>query len=255
LWRVGNDRLGIAWLDGRNTNAGEHEHAGKGEHAGAMTLRAATFDAQWQRSNETELAAMACDCCQTDAAITAQGPLLVYRGRDAKEIRDIVATRFDGKAWTRAHKVHDDQWTMPGCPVNGPAVTARGNTVVVAWYTEAGGQPLLRLARSNDMGDSFAAPVDVARGADVLGRADVAIDGDQVWVAWLREDAQGQSLQLARYDASLSKQLQMFDVAKLQGRGRATGVPKLAVRSDGVYLAWTDVIDGGPQLRGARITR
>ena len=35
---------------------------------------------------------MACDCCQTDAALTARGPLLVYRGRTPDEIRDISPT-------------------------------------------------------------------------------------------------------------------------------------------------------------------
>ena len=116
------------------------DHEGHG--GGAMTLRAATYDPRMQRGNDTELDAMTCDCCQTDVAMTTQGPLLVYRGRDHGEIRDILATRFDGKAWTPAHKVHDDQWKMSACPVNGPAVAARDDNAVVAWYTEAGEQPV-----------------------------------------------------------------------------------------------------------------
>jgi hypothetical protein len=44
--------------------------------------------------------------------------------------------------------VHADNWTMPACPVNGPAVAARGNDVVVGWYTAAGDMAALKLARS-----------------------------------------------------------------------------------------------------------
>lgn len=258
FWPAAHDTLGIAWLDGRNTAmpaaAGDGgEHAGHGR--GAMTLRTATLDARLQRGNEAELDAMTCDCCQTDVAMTAKGPLLVYRGRDRNEIRDILVTRFDGKAWTVPHKVHDDQWKMPACPVNGPAAAARGNTAIIAWYTEAGGQPKLQLARSGDAGDSFATPMEIDRGAALLGRVDIAFDGQQVVLAWLREDAQGQSLQLARYNADLSRQLQRLEVARLQGRGRATGFPKLALRDGVVHLVWTDVVAGRPQLRGARLLR
>ena len=254
MWPAAHDTLGIAWLDGRNTAT----DAGKGHEGhggGAMTLRAATYDPRMQRGNDAELDAMTCDCCQTDVAMTTQGPLLVYRGRDQGEIRDILATRFDGKAWTRAHKVHDDQWKMPACPVNGPAVAARDDSAVVAWYTEAGEQPSLKLARSTDAGASFGAPIEIDRGTALLGRVDVAFDGRQVVLAWLREDASGQSLQLARYNPDLSKQLQKLEIAKLQGRGRATGFPKLALRDGIAHLVWTDVVDGRPQLRGARLAR
>lgn len=258
LWPADRNTLGIAWLDGRNTGGG-HGHGGTGvdqaeqaEHAGgAMTLRAARFDYRLQRHGEAELDAMTCDCCQTDVAMTARGPLLVYRGRDTEEIRDILATRFDGKAWTRAEKVHDDRWAMPACPVNGPAVAARGNDVVVAWYTEAGGTPRVRIAVSRDAGDSFAAPVDVASGAAQLGRVDVALDGGQALVAWLEEDAAGQRLQLARYTPELGRKLQQVEVT-LQGRGRGTGFPKLALRDGVAYLAWTDLVDGRSRLQGAR---
>ena len=254
MWPAAHDTLGIAWLDGRNmaTDAGQG-HEGHG--GGAMTLRAATFDARMQRGNDSELDAMTCDCCQTDVALTTQGPLLVYRGRDRGEIRDILATRFDGKAWTPAHKVHDDQWKMSACPVNGPAVAARDAAAVVAWYTEAGEQPSLKLARSADAGATFAAPIEIDRGTAVMGRVDVAFDGRQVVLAWLREDATGQSLQLARYTPDLSKQLQALEIAKLQGRGRATGFPKLALRDGIAHLVWTDVVEGRPQLRGARLVR
>ena len=142
---------------------------------------------------------------------------------------------------------------MRACPVKGPAFAARGNDVLVGWYTAAGNTPMLRLARSDDAGDHFGAPVTIDGGEAVQGRVDVALDADAAWVLWLREDAKGQSLQLARYAPDLSRELQRMEVARLQGRGRGTGFPQLALGGGRVHVVWTDVIDGKPQLRGAML--
>lgn len=254
LWPADRNTLAIAWLDGRHT-ATTAGHAHEGADDGRTTLRAARFDYRLQKHGEVELDAMTCDCCHTDVAITAKGPLLVYRGRDADEVRDILVARFEGDAWTPAHKVHDDRWTMPACPVNGPAIAAQGNDVVVAWYTEGGGGPRVRLSVSRDAGDTFSAPVDVAAGKAQLGRVDVAFDGRQAVVAWLEEAGGGQRLQLARYSADLKAKWQQVEVAPLAGRGLATGFPKLALRDGVAYLAWADVADGRARLHGARFMR
>jgi hypothetical protein len=264
LWAQGNDRLGIAWLDGRNTvvnAAGDadeatgtaDEHDGHGR--GAMTLRAAFFDGAQRKATDSELDDSVCDCCQTDVAMTGRGPLLVYRDRTADEIRDIHAMRYDGRAWSASKPVFADDWKMPACPVNGPAVAAQGDAAVVAWYTvtatAAGDVPTVRLARSDDAGGSFAAPVDVDSGMQVQGRVDVAVAADAAWVLWLREDAAGQSLMLARYAPDLSRRIEQLEVAKLQGRGRGTGFPQLVLRNGVGYIVWTEIIDGQPRLQGA----
>jgi len=260
MWPASRDTLGIAWLDGRNTTGGgEDDHAGgdagDADAAGAMTLRAATFNSLMQRTSNAELDATTCDCCQTDAAMTSKGALVVYRDRTEQEIRDIYSTRFDGKTWSAPKAVHADRWTMPACPVNGPSMAAQGSEVYVAWYTAANNTPTLSVARSIDAGATFGKQLDVQRGLDVQGRVDVAFDGKQVWVAWLNESASGQSLWLARYDAALSRQLERIEVAKLQGRGRGTGFPQLALRDGSAWLVWTDVVNKQPHLRGARVHR
>ena len=256
MWPQGNDRLGIAWLDGRNmvAAAGHAQTGHDGHGAGAMTLRSAVFDGSLRTDGEVELDASVCDCCQTDAALTAKGPLLVYRDRTEDEIRDIHVTRFDGKAWSPSKPVFADQWKMPACPVNGPSVAARGDEVVVAWYTGAGDQPTVKLVRSTDAGDSFSAPLVLEQGDTVQGRVDVALDAGNAWVLWLREGDAGQSLWLARYAPDLSKQIEKVEVARLQGRGRGTGFPQLALREGKAYLVWTDVAGGTASLHGAVYT-
>lgn len=258
LWPLRQDTLGIAWLDGRNMSATAHDHHDKHD-AGAMSLRSAGFDAYLRRSDDSELDAMTCECCQTDIAMTGRGALLVYRDRsigDGKqgEIRDIYSARHDGSRWNTPKPVHADGWKMSGCPVNGPAVDARGDAAVVVWYTAVDDVPTLKLARSADAGDTFAAPITLDTGAAVQGRADVALDADSTWIVWLREDGGGQVLQLARYTPDLTRELQRIVVAKLEGRGRATGLPQLVLRNGTAYVVWTDVIEGAPQLRGVTVT-
>ena len=258
FWPQGRDRLGMAWLDSRQKAAAiaaGHAAADDDPHHGGgapMMLRAAVFDADRNRASEWPLDASTCDCCTTSAAMTSRGPVVVYRGRTAGEIRDIRLVRLDGDTWTAPRDVHADGWMMPGCPVNGPVVVARDEQVWVAWFTQADGPPELRIARSDDAGDSFGAPLTVARGEHVLGRASLALAGDQLLLAWL-EETDVQRLQLARYALDLSGKPQRRELARLALRGRASGMPRLAVQGAEARIVWTDVQDGNPVLRGLRL--
>lgn len=257
LWPVSGDSVGVAWLDGRRTGAGGghdgHAAAGPGAEAAMMTLRTTRFDAALQRGDEHELDLSTCDCCQTSAVPTADGALLAYRDRTDAEIRDIYVARLADGRWQPPSRVHADDWNMPACPVNGPSIDARGDAAVVGWYTAAGGTPMVKLAHSSDRGASFAAPLAIDGGEAVQGRVAVALDDDNAWVLWLREAQGHQSLQLARFSPDLSRELQRIEVAQLQGRGRGTGFPQLALADGGAYVIWTDVVDGKPALHGARI--
>lgn len=261
MWPATRDSIGVAWLDGRDNveqdmhhGAPDKAHDKAMHHGGSTALRAAVFDLNLQRSGESVIDAKTCDCCQTEIAATSRGALLVYRDRSDKEVRDIAVARYDGKAWGKPVPVHADGWVMPGCPVNGPAIAADGANVVVGWYTEAGGKPTMQLSRSTDAGDSFAAPVVLEQGDAVQGRAAVALDAQQAWALWIREDANGQSLWLSRRTPDLARELQRIEVAKLQGRGKGTGFPQIVLRNGDAYIAWTDIIDGAPHLRGAVVT-
>ena len=251
LWPQSRDEVGIAWLDGRHS-AGDHG-AGHDGHGGAMTLRAARFGADDGKRGEAELDAMTCDCCQTDSAVGDRGVLLAYRDRAAGEIRDIQVTRYDGKAWTAPVRVHADQWVMPACPVNGPAIAARGREAWVAWYTGAGAAPSARLARSGDGGESFGGLREVAAGEAQQGRVDLAADASGVWMSWMQESGGAQTLWLARFSAALDAEHFRVKVADVAGRGRGTGFPRLQLRDGQAWLAWTEVVDGQPRLRGARV--
>lgn len=249
MWPASRDHVGIAWLDGRHT--GGEGHGGHG--GGAMTLRTARFDGALGRHDETELDASTCDCCQTAAVMTADGPLLVYRDRTDEEIRDIVAVRLGDDGWTAPTPVHADGWRMPACPVNGPGLAAHGKAVVVGWYTAPSGTPEVRLAASADGGRTFGAPITLESGAAVQGRVSVALDANDAWVLWLREDAGGQSLQLARFAPDLSAERGRIELGRPEGKGRGTGFPQLALRGGVPHVVWIDAGEGGLRLRGVTV--
>ena len=117
-----------------------------------------------------------------------------------------------------------------------------------------GGKPSVRIARSEDAGDTFGAPVTLDEGEQAQGRVALALDATQAWILWIREDASGQSLWLSRRTPDLKREYQRLEVAKLQGRGRGTGFPKIALRDGDGYAAWTDIEGGVPRLHGVVIS-
>ena len=178
---------GLIWLDGRKfVNEVSDDPVASG-----MTLRAAFVDENQALKSEQVVDELICDCCQTDVAVTASGPVAVYRDRSIDEIRDIYVTRFVDGEWQSGFPVANDQWEIPGCPVNGPSIAANGDTVVVTWFTAANSRPVVKMSVSNDAGETFSAPVEVIDDG-VLGRVGVLfLDDDNVVVSWLQSDASG----------------------------------------------------------------
>ena len=200
---------------------------------------------------ETMLDARICDCCQTAAAVTSQGPVVVYRDRSPEEIRDIsVVRRVDG-AWTEPAPLHADGWVIPGCPVNGPALAARGDAVVAAWFTGAGEIPRVRVIFSSDAGATWGEAVEVDDGAP-LGRVDVELlDDGSALVVWL-EAAPGEAdaLLRARRIHPGGVRSTSLDLA-LTPAARSSGFPRMGPGDGGIVLAWTDPAETG----GVRVMR
>lgn len=242
--------MGVVWLDGRQYAAGP----GGEEPTREMTVRwrAVGSDGVW--GPEVVLDERACDCCQTGAAVTDEGPVVVYRDRTVDEVRDVSLTRWTPEGWAPGTPVHDDGWVIAGCPVNGPAVDARGSRVVVAWFTGAGDEAKVHVAFSEDAGRTFAPPVQLD-GGDPSGRVDVLLldDGAAV-VTWL-ERTGGDEAELRMARVTRDGLIRVGRVAGTQA-ARASGFPRMAVAPwdpASVLLAWTDVAD--PDASRVRLVR
>ncbi|HEU4631969.1 MAG TPA: sialidase family protein [Gemmatimonadaceae bacterium] len=252
LWPAGGDTVAAVWLDGR-------KYAGTGGHdaahgaAGAETQLAYTILApDGTAAPERMVDVRTCDCCQTSAALTARGPLVVYRDRSAQEVRDIAAVRLVDGRWTEPAPVHADGWTIEACPVNGPAVAAEGERAVTAWFTAARDTARVQVAFSTDAGATWTPPVRVDEG-DPVGRVDVALlaDGSAV-VLWLaRTGGEGAAVRMRHIapDGTLDEPVTVAASAA----ARSSGFPQLARSGGWLHLAWTE--PGTPsRLRLARVS-
>ena len=237
------DKIGALWLDGRNMAEGA-------ESASGMTLRSAHFDSTGTASNEQIIDDLSCDCCQTDVAITSDGPVVVYRDRTRDEIRDIYISRFIDGAWEGNEAVHNDGWNIAGCPVNGPVVKANGETVVVSWFTAANNEPKIKTAWSNDSGRTFAPPITVTdtNASGYVGSA--LLSDDTIVVSWICKTGSHKSgicYQEVNSDGSVGalESLEAQDVVTRMS------VPQLANVDDGLMFVWTGQADQQTFIKSA----
>jgi hypothetical protein len=240
--------LGLVWLDGRET-------PGPGRiithHEGVMTLRFGAFNRQWQQTQEFLVDERVCDCCPTAAAITSDGPIVAYRDRSGDEIRDISVRRMVGGKWTAPTPVHRDNWKIAACPVNGPAIAARGRDVVVAWFSAVGDRPAAYVAFSKDAGQTFGAPQRLDGGV-TLGRVDVELLADGSALAGYIEQVDQRSQFRIRRVRGNGTADAPITVAGLES-GRASGYPRIAVNGGEVTAAWVER-DGLRRVQTASLT-
>ena len=240
LWPAGAGRLGVTWLDGR-------KYRPTGQAApNEMMLITTTIGPGSTLGPEVGVDDRVCDCCQTAVAIAAAGPVAVYRDRTADEIRDIYVVRQVDGRWSTPRPVHNDGWRIAACPVNGPAIAADGDRVVVAWFTGAADTARVNVAFSDDAGITFGAPTRVDNGSPA-GRVDVAFQADgSALVSWLerttlagaQSGGEGAEVRVRRVrgDGSLG---QWATVARSTA-ARGSGFPQMVTTPRGeVFFAWT----------------
>jgi len=250
-----NNEMMISWLDGRYTkeqdNRSTDQEYSHG-HSGSMTLRTATFDVNGGLSEEDELDRRICDCCQTDMAMTTSGPIVVYRDRTDQEVRDISIVRKIEDTWIDPQPVYSDGWQIHGCPVNGPAVSAIGSHVIVAWYTGADDTSHVKAALSLDNGANFDLPIIIDDGSP-LGRVDVTwLDDDKAIITWLENDSEDQAYIKSRWihiDGTYSASQKLIKTSPR----RQSGFPIMVKDKRGLLITWTEVIGKEAMIRTARI--
>jgi hypothetical protein len=231
MWNDGG-KLGAAWLDGRKRTGEGHDAANE------MMLASTTVAANGTLGTESRLDERTCDCCQNSAAVTSSGPIVVYRDRSADEIRDIHVTRRVNGKWLPGRPVYADNWKIAACPVNGPAVAARGANVAVAWFTAPNDSGRVKLAFSRDAGASFAAPIRIDDGSPA-GRVDVALlpDGDAL-VTWI-ERIGGDTAAVRIRRVGPNGRIGGAITIAASSAARASGFPRMVVSGDRVVFAWT----------------
>jgi hypothetical protein len=232
-------KLRAFWLDGRES---------KGHHGGAMQLRAATLDPDGTVSDRVLIDDRVCDCCQTAAATTASGPVVVFRDRSDEEVRDISIA---GPGPDQRRRVAPDGWKIAGCPVNGPSVSARGSALAVAWFSAANDAPRVSVAMATEDGE-FSAPISVATGKP-MGRVDVEwVDDDRLLVSYVDRTADDGAALFGRVVGKSGTVGAPSKIASVPS-SNASGFPRLARVGETFVWAWTEASEAGPRVRVAEV--
>lgn len=236
---AGEDKVRLIWLDGRQMAATADAHGeGGDEH---MTLRSALLGRGGIPIDERELDSLTCACCQTDMVRGSKRTSAAYRDRSEKEIRDIGIVTFDTDS-TKPRLVHEDAWTMPGCPVNGPALAARDERFLVAWPTMAKGPMEVRVALGDGM--TFDAPRTLGQGDAETGRVDAVAVGDGWLVSRVTTHERKPALALTWLSADGAPE------AEKQAAGPVGGYPRMAVVDDAVVIVFTEPAGQGDSRVG-----
>ncbi len=228
------ESFGVVWLDGRAQELDTTSPDG-----GAMSLRSATFDRAWKQTSDAAVDLRVCECCSTTVAVTADGPLTAFRDRSDTEVRDISVSRLEAGTWTEPRLVHNDNWTIPACPVNGPMLSANGRAVAVAWFTLVDGEGHALAAFSQDAGRTWGTPVRLDD-TSALGYADIDLLDDGTALATWVEAAPQQAPRIrARRLSPGGTRGEAVTIAGSAG-ARPTGSPRFARAGEQVLVAWTE---------------
>ncbi len=242
LFELPGEHLGLVWLDGR---AMELDRSGDGP----MSLRYAAYDTGWTRIADMPVDDRVCECCPTAAVVTPEGVTTVFRDRSLREIRDIHVSRLENGAWSQSRPVHVDNWRVPACPVNGPALGAAGRQLAVAWFTAREDQPRTFAAFSGDAGRTWGDPIRLDAEASRGQVAIAMLDDGSAAASWVEFASQRSALHVRRIEAS-GRASDAVDVTG--GTGNVSGIPRMARHGQELVFAWTEGSEGGEQrIRGA----
>jgi hypothetical protein len=218
----------IVWLDARDY---ETKHV--------YRLMSAVIASSGVVNDEQTLDDDVCTCCPTSLVRTSTGFLAAYRNHTSDEIRDIYTVRENAGKWGTGKSLHNDEWHINGCPVNGAALAQRENEIAVAWYTGIEEKASLQVAFSNDGGATFpiVRQIDAASGeAQPIGRPALAFLGPgDALVTWLTRE-HGVSRLVAAQVYSHDSELHRIEIA--QGTTDGLGYPRMQLIGREVMVSW-----------------
>ena len=232
------------WLDGRNTLDREVDDYANMDKA--MTLRAAQISNTGDILEDYRVDETVCDCCQTAIVKTETGYVAAYRNRTPDEIRDIYTTTLINEEWSEPTTINNDNWQIAACPVNGPAIDAHGITVAFAWFTGANDKALVKMAISQDHGQTYGEPILLDDQAP-LGRVDLNMSDESLWVSWLRPNEEDAELVIRKYELN-GEMMEEYSVPGLS-KDRNSGFPQISEFGDGLVISYTDLNDKNPTVK------
>jgi hypothetical protein len=266
---TGDSTLVVAWLEGRERDLKHIERAvASGVPRAEAELSPDTYadpndphdsDAQifaavsrdlgrtWESQN-SRVTTGVCPCCRVSLAGTPSGDVVAtWRHHFGTNLRDPVFQSLWAEN-AEPERVHEDNWSFPGCPHSGPALDLDASGAAhVAWFTGAEGRAGIHYARREAHDDTFEPPVPiaVAEALPVAFAAVVGTDDGGALVAHTVDGTGRRAVNVSRVDAD-------GEVAFTQELPASDGGthPQLALLGEGrAAVAWTNSADGKQSVR------
>ena len=214
------------WLDGRMMT----------KPNGKMMLRTAIIDGD-KIKDEHVLDNDVCTCCPTSAVQLSTGPIVVYRDRSPREIRDISFVLQRDDAWSEPTIIQADNWLMPGCPVNGASIAANAEFVAISRFTFVHNKAkvILRLFKEGKVKSG----TEIVLDEDApIGRCTTVCTKDSAYTVWIGLEKKQTVLRLANV-SSAGEIMGITTLASING-SRSSGMPRVIISKGYLWVSWTD---------------
>jgi hypothetical protein len=229
--RTSNGALLVAWIDSREG----------WQKAGTYVAR--LVDDGTRVDATSQIGAETCVCCRVAVAAGGEDRAVVLWRKDFPgQVRDMViaSSKDDGRTFSTAARVHEDDWKMPACPHRGGgvAIDAKGRSYV-AWYTEGENErPGIYFARADSDGGVVSKPVRIDESiASIPDHVRVAVDAKgTILVVWEDSTAvRRRILARASIDGGAT-----FSPPQALSTAMKAHSPALAARRNGFVVAWQE---------------
>ena len=230
-----NRHVRAFWLDGRQMK----------KPTGKMMLRTAILDGNEIKS-ENMIDDNVCTCCPTGAIQLPGGSAVVYRDRLPQEIRDISLVHLKNDAWSKPSRIQNDNWVMPGCPVNGPSIATNGYIIAVSRFTVIKNKAKIILRLFKDGQAESGKEITLDENIPV-GRCTTVCSKDAVYNIWIGVDKKQTVLRMA--EVSLSGKIKRKITLVPIDKDRSSGMPRAIFINNYLWVSWT----GSNQVRLGRL--
>ncbi len=185
-------RIYIAWIDGRDAQAAKANnktYSGSALYYAVSTDHGATFNGDYKIADHS------CECCRIALALNADGnPVAMWRHVFVPNIRDhaLVQLTPDGKLADITRVTFDD-WRIDACPHQGPSLAYGSNGVRhQVWFNGKEGDGSGVLYAATNAAGKIGTPITI--GSAQASHADVAVQGNNVVVAWKQFDGKSTAI-------------------------------------------------------------
>lgn len=230
-------RIYVTWIDKRDV---ETARTRKQPYAGAALYYALSDNGGASFRGDYKLADHSCECCRIAMAAAPDGKVMaLWRHVFAPNVRDhALASLSPSGVATAPQRATFDDWRVDACPHQGPALAyAADGTRHQAWFTVKGEEGGVYYARATP-GSQPGSPVKL--GSDQADHAAIAVDGNQVVLAWRQFDGKRTAI-MGRISTDGGLTWRERELART---AQASDHPQLLKTRVGTALAWRTQDEG-----------